>query len=195
MLRSLCDAESWHGTLVPGSNTGCRRSLFLTSCCLPLQTDQCGRLWVIDSGTVNVFSGAERLCPPKLVVFDLRGRDGAELVAKYTFPSAQREPTTLAITVAVDVRGTDPGSCRDAFAYVADVTEPAILVYDMRRNRWVLELQRRPRVEVGCLSSVLREPRIQVGCLPVIRKAAQQGWWTTRHSASGTSRKRVQYGI
>lgn len=98
-------------------------------------TDQCGRLWVLDSGTVNVFAGAERVCPPKLVVFDLRGRDGAELVARYTFPPTQREPTTLTITVAVDVRGSDPASCRDAFAYVADVTEPAILVYDMRRNR------------------------------------------------------------
>ncbi|XP_034247848.1 protein yellow-like [Thrips palmi] len=102
-------------------------SVFRTS------VDQCGRLWVLDSGTVNVFAGADRVCPPKLVVFDLRGRDGAEVVARYTFPKEQREPTTLTITVAVDVRG--PDSCRDAFAYVADVTEPAILVYDMRRNR------------------------------------------------------------
>lgn len=100
-----------------------------------LQTDQCGRLWVLDSGTVNVFADLERLCPPKLVVFDLRGHGGAELVTRYTFPSSQREPTTLAITVAVDVRGSDPASCRDAFAYVADVTEPAIMVYDMRRER------------------------------------------------------------
>ncbi|KAK3928492.1 Protein yellow [Frankliniella fusca] len=100
-------------------------------------TDQCGRLWVVDSGTVNVFAGAERVCPPKLVVFDLRGggREGHELVARYTFPASQREPTTLVINVAVDVRGSDPGSCRDAYAYVADVTEPAILVYDMRRNK------------------------------------------------------------
>lgn len=100
-------------------------------------TDQCGRLWVLDSGTVNVFAGAERVCPPKLVVFDLRsgGREGPEVVAKYTFPSAQREATTLTINVVVDVRGSDPVSCRDAFAYVADVTEPALLVYDLRRNR------------------------------------------------------------
>lgn len=36
-----------------------------------LAIDQCGRLWVIDSGIVNALTNLQQLCPPKIVAFDL----------------------------------------------------------------------------------------------------------------------------
>lgn len=93
--------------------------------------DECGRLWVLDAGIVDSLASARRVCPPKLLVFDLT-TDRLEL--KHVFSDSVLAHDSLLVAVAVDIRG---GRCNDAFAYVADVTEFGLIVFDARsRHSW-----------------------------------------------------------
>lgn len=96
-----------------------------------IQVDECGRLWVIDSGVTNVLHTADRMCPPKLMVFDLYTDT---LTMKYVFPKNVLESSSLLVTVAVDNRARH---CGDSFAYVADVTQFGLIVFDSKsRHSW-----------------------------------------------------------
>nr|XP_012153145.1 PREDICTED: protein yellow-like isoform X1 [Megachile rotundata] len=90
-------------------------------------TDQCDRLWVIDTGVLE----ETRICPPRLHVFSLKKNT---LLARYTFPPDQFKADSLFVTVAVDVRNADH-ECKDTFAYIADVSGFALIVYDYRNSR------------------------------------------------------------
>ncbi|KAK6628717.1 hypothetical protein RUM43_002533 [Polyplax serrata] len=95
------------------------------------KVDECGRLWVIDSGVTNVLHTADRMCPPKLMVFDLYTDT---LTMKYVFPKNVLESSSLLVTVAVDNRARH---CGDSFAYVADVTQFGLIVFDSKsRHSW-----------------------------------------------------------
>lgn len=73
-----------------------------------------------------------RVCPPKLHVFSLRK---STLITRYTFPRDHyKEEDSLHVTVAVDVRNAEH-NCEDTFAYIADVTGFALIVYDHRNSR------------------------------------------------------------
>lgn len=92
-------------------------------------TDECKRLWVLDTGRI----GAEQLCRPQLLVFDLRSD---RLIHRYKFPIAQvRTVMSLFVTPVVDVRDPGPvGRCENTMVYIADVTGFGILVYDLKRD-------------------------------------------------------------
>ncbi|XP_003708508.3 yellow-e3 [Megachile rotundata] len=92
-----------------------------------IQIDQCDRLWVIDTGVLE----ETRICPPRLHVFSLKKNT---LLARYTFPPDQFKADSLFVTVAVDVRNADH-ECKDTFAYIADVSGFALIVYDYRNSR------------------------------------------------------------
>ncbi|KAL0279776.1 UNVERIFIED_CONTAM: hypothetical protein PYX00_001261 [Menopon gallinae] len=93
--------------------------------------DECGRLWVIDSGVTEILEDANRDCPPKILVFDL---DTDQLIMKYIFPQDVLEYGSLLVTIAVDNRLKH---CRDTFAYVADVTTYGLIVFNSRtRSSW-----------------------------------------------------------
>lgn len=88
-------------------------------------------MWVIDSGVVDILETTKRICPPKVMVFDLRSR---RVVLKHIFPDSVLEHSSLLVTIAVDSRTR---TCRDTFAYVADVTEFGLLVFDSRtKSSW-----------------------------------------------------------
>ena len=93
------------------------------------QVDDCGRIWIIDSGVIDVLNTARRICPPKLMVFDLKTKT---LMLKYIFPDDVLEHDSLLVTIAVDNRSKH---CRDTFAYIADVTEYGLIVFDSRNHR------------------------------------------------------------
>ncbi|XP_014275906.1 protein yellow isoform X2 [Halyomorpha halys] len=94
--------------------------------------DQCGRLWVLDSGMVDIFEKEPRMiCPPQILVFNL---NNDKLIGRYVFPSDVADSRSLLVTIAVDTR--DP-KCLDTFAYVADVTGYRLLVVDaVRQKSW-----------------------------------------------------------
>lgn len=80
-----------------------------------LAIDECGRLFVIDSGIVNALTNLQQLCPPKIVVFDLATD---QQIMSYQFPPDQVLQGSLHTNLVVDIRN---GDCNRAFVYVMDV--------------------------------------------------------------------------
>jgi hypothetical protein len=49
-----------------------------------MQVDNCNRLWVLDTGTVNSFARAENICPVQVVAYDL---NTDRVIHRYRLPS------------------------------------------------------------------------------------------------------------
>lgn len=77
--------------------------------------DECGRLFIVDSGIVNALTNLQQLCPPKIVVFDLATD---QQVLSYALPSDQVLQGSLHTNIVVDVRN---GECNRAVVYIFDV--------------------------------------------------------------------------
>lgn len=92
-----------------------------------VQVDELGRLWVIDTGKL----GDEWICPPQLHVFDLRTD---KLITRYKFPRDQYKDDSLFVTVVVDIRKNEYNG-NNTYAYIADVTGFALIVYDHEHSR------------------------------------------------------------
>lgn len=115
---------AWH---VPGNCHG------LTSV-FRIAVDECGRLWVVDSGSVNIVSGVKHVCTPQILVFDL---ETDRLIWRYYIPKEQLPEGTLLTNIAVDVI-----TCERTFAYVSDVFRYGVIVYDLKQDKsWRVEHQ------------------------------------------------------
>ncbi|KAH8298694.1 hypothetical protein KR018_006897, partial [Drosophila ironensis] len=90
--------------------------------------DECHRLWLIDSGIVNATINLTQICPPKIVVYDLKTDN---LIVRYSFPETQIKEDSLHSNIVVDI-GVD---CEDAHAIVSDVWRYGLLVYSLSQNR------------------------------------------------------------
>ncbi|XP_034940205.1 protein yellow-like [Chelonus insularis] len=89
-----------------------------------VKIDECGRLWVLDSGKIG-----EQICPPKIVMFDLN----SDQSSTYEFPEDQYNPESTFVNLAVDVRQ----NCLDTFVYIADPTGCQLIIYDhTNKNSW-----------------------------------------------------------
>ncbi|KAI5698727.1 hypothetical protein M8J75_011199 [Diaphorina citri] len=96
-----------------------------------VQIDECGKLWVLDTGKLNTFTGSpKKLCNPQIVVYDLT--KGDKIVLRHRFPEAQVDDHSLPITIAVDTRN---GQCTSQYAYIADVNAFKLMVFDLERCR------------------------------------------------------------
>lgn len=91
--------------------------------------DECERLWVLDSGIVNATIQINQVCPPKILVFDLRTD---QPLFSYEFPSDQVKEDSLHSNLVVDVRN---GRCQDAHAYITDVWRFGITVFSLAKGR------------------------------------------------------------
>lgn len=91
--------------------------------------DPCGRLWVLDSGTTDIFTEKpNRICRPKILVFNLQND---KLIGRYRFPESVLDEDSLLITIVVDTRDN---KCRNTFAYIADVVGFKLIVFDAQRE-------------------------------------------------------------
>ncbi|KAL1494117.1 hypothetical protein ABEB36_009766 [Hypothenemus hampei] len=89
-----------------------------------MQVDECGRMWVLDSGKVSITTEeAKQHCPPKLLIFDL---ETDQLVTMYVFSKKFILEDGLYSNIVVDIRN---GYCSDAYAYMSDVWRFGIVVY------------------------------------------------------------------
>jgi hypothetical protein len=87
---------------------------------------------VVDTGVVNVFSSdKKRICQPQLLIFNLKNN---KLLLRYRIPESVLEAQSLLITVAADILDVN-GRCREAFAYIADVTGFGLVVVDVHREK------------------------------------------------------------
>ncbi|XP_059476393.1 major royal jelly protein 1-like [Neocloeon triangulifer] len=66
--------------------------------------DPCGRLWVLDSGSVNVMVQSEQICPPKLLTFD--AESGKEL-DRVVIPEKLLGSDFQMVALALDTKHSD----------------------------------------------------------------------------------------
>ncbi|XP_039289949.1 protein yellow [Nilaparvata lugens] len=100
-----------------------------------VRADRCNRLWVLDSGVLDSLSDFYVACPPKLLIFDMRTD---ELIRSITFPQEVLRRNSLLTNFVLDDQNDDGaggyGGCDNVFVYMADTTNPAVVVYDSRRD-------------------------------------------------------------
>lgn len=97
-----------------------------------VHVDECGRLWVLDSGVVNILTkDVKRICQPQLLVFNLKNN---KLLLRYRIPDSVLQKHSILVTVVADVLDAK-GRCREAFAYIADVTGFGLIVVDAHREK------------------------------------------------------------
>ncbi|CAK1553242.1 unnamed protein product [Leptosia nina] len=94
------------------------------------RADICGRLWMVDTGLLELPVNRQQLQTPAIVIYDLNTN---QQIRRYPFkdsdvPSANT-PTGLA-SITLDITQ----GCGDAYAYVPDLTTNGIIVYSFREN-------------------------------------------------------------
>lgn len=97
-----------------------------------IRADSCDRLWVIDSGFTSLLEGKIG-GKPRLLIFDLKTD---ELIKNYTIPDDQYIPgRALFCNIVVE-----ENNCSDSFAYLSDLSHPAMVVYSLENDRsWIVE--------------------------------------------------------
>ncbi|XP_032312206.1 protein yellow [Drosophila ananassae] len=97
--------------------------------------DACGQMWILDSGEIEFVQH----CAPQVVVIDLATD---QLIHRYRLPSASfKAGVSRFVNILADIRDPPPqGQCKDVFAYLADPTSKAIVVYDvLGQQSWRVE--------------------------------------------------------
>lgn len=90
-----------------------------------MQIDECNRLWIIDSGRIDIDPKPKQLCPPAIFIFDLETN---VLLKRYELREEDVKQDSLFANIVVDIRY---GECVSAVAYIGDVFRYGIVVYDM----------------------------------------------------------------
>lgn len=94
------------------------------------RADECGRLWMVDTGLLEIPDQPQQVQPPAIVVFDLRtDRQILRYELKESDLPANNTPTGLA-SITVDTSN----GCANAFAYIPDLTTFGIVVFSLREN-------------------------------------------------------------
>ncbi|XP_039762779.1 L-dopachrome tautomerase yellow-f-like isoform X1 [Pararge aegeria] len=93
--------------------------------------DVCGRLWMVDTGLLEVPGNRKQLRNPSIVIFDLKTD---KLILRYEFNDAdlvnERTPGGLT-SITVDVT---KDRCDDAYAYINDLATESMIVYSLKSN-------------------------------------------------------------
>ncbi|VVC35639.1 Hypothetical protein CINCED_3A006747 [Cinara cedri] len=129
----LAPYPNWKANVVSEDKLNCDDtivSVFRT------KIDILGRFWIVDVGTLDQFEiTARSVCPPKILIFDLK--NGDKLIKMYKFPPSQVKELSLFTNIEVDIR--DPKG-RNTFAYIADTTAYKLVVYDFKNDdSWVVD--------------------------------------------------------
>lgn len=93
------------------------------------RVDACGRLWMVDTGLLEVPNNFVQKRPPHIIVYDLK--TDKELL-RYEIPSdVLVNGTTSGLTsITVDVT---PSTCDDAFAYINDLARNGLIVFSLKQ--------------------------------------------------------------
>ncbi|EDW82174.1 uncharacterized protein Dwil_GK25268 [Drosophila willistoni] len=93
-----------------------------------IKVDECGRLWVLDTGTVGIGNTTRNPCPYSVNVFDLTTNTR---IRRYVLPVDNTNPNTFIANIAVDIGK----NCDDAFAYFADELGYGLISYSWELNK------------------------------------------------------------
>ncbi|XP_011638291.1 protein yellow [Pogonomyrmex barbatus] len=83
--------------------------------------DRCDRLWVVDAGVMTSIDDFMPVCPPKIVVFDLKTD---QVVRHVTFPREVLRPDSLLTNIVIDE--VSAKTCDDVFVYMTDTLGPGL---------------------------------------------------------------------
>lgn len=98
-----------------------------------IKVDQCGRLWVLDTGTVGIGNTTQNVCPYAINVFDLQTN---RRIRRYEFRPEDTNANTFIANTAVDIGQ----SCEDTFVYFSDELGYGLIVYSFEENKtWRFE--------------------------------------------------------
>lgn len=95
-----------------------------------INIDPCGRLWVLDSGQIDSQDQPKQICPPSIVVFDVRTD---KLLARYVIPAKFVLQDSLFANIIVDTRLSD---CSDLHLYITDTWRFGLLVFREKDERF-----------------------------------------------------------
>ncbi|XP_014260013.1 protein yellow [Cimex lectularius] len=93
-----------------------------------VRADECDRLWVIDSGLADLLEAPQLLTPPKLMVYDLKTD---KLLRVYPLKPTDAKAESFFANIVVDV---SKDKCDEANAYLADLGNFGLVVYDWKTN-------------------------------------------------------------
>lgn len=88
-----------------------------------MNADPCGRLWVLDSGQIDSQDNPKQICPPTIVVFNLRNDN---VIARYPIPKKYVLQDSLFANIIVDTREPD---CSDLHLYITDTWRFGLVVF------------------------------------------------------------------
>lgn len=98
-----------------------------------IKADQCGRLWVLDTGTIGIGNTTRNVCPYSLNVFDLHSNTR---IRRYELRPEDTNADTFIANIAIDI-GRD---CDDTFAYMSDELGYGLIAYSWMENKsWRFE--------------------------------------------------------
>lgn len=87
-----------------------------------IKADKCGRLWVLDAGTIGIGNTTQNVCPYSINVFDLATNTR---IRRYEFRADDTNANTFIANTAVDIGR----SCEDTFAYFSDELGYGLIAY------------------------------------------------------------------
>ncbi|XP_039962702.1 protein yellow-like [Bactrocera tryoni] len=93
-----------------------------------IKADECGRLWVLDTGTVGIGNTTTNPCPYAVNVFDLQTNTR---IRRYELRADDTNANTFIANIVVDIGK----SCDDAFAYFSDELGYGLVVYSWEQNK------------------------------------------------------------
>ncbi|XP_055626405.1 protein yellow [Toxorhynchites rutilus septentrionalis] len=93
-----------------------------------IKADKCGRLWLLDTGTVGIGNTTQQLCPYALNIFDLKTN---RRIRRYELRPEDTNPNTFIANIAIDMGR----SCDDTFAYMSDELGYGLIVYSFEKNK------------------------------------------------------------
>ncbi|XP_026765183.2 protein yellow [Galleria mellonella] len=112
---------SWKGNELGNCDTG-------LNTVYRIKADECGRLWVLDTGTFGYDTNVTNLCPYALNVYDLKTN---QRIRRYVLRPEDIVFTTFIANIAVDIGS----SCEDTFAYFSDELGYGLIVYSWEENK------------------------------------------------------------
>nr|XP_018907408.1 PREDICTED: protein yellow-like [Bemisia tabaci] len=123
----------WHSAAVTGDVNSPQHNCTGLVSVFRSRIDRCNRLWILDSGILDSLVSFDVVCPPKILIFDLRTD---RLVRSITLPQEVLRRHSLLSNMVIDHLGdeTTHDSCDHAFVYLSDTVAPGIVVYDARRD-------------------------------------------------------------
>lgn len=116
---------NWESHKLPSNGSTLESSQIISP--FRVRADQCGRLWVLDTGAAELLGNYKSYATTRVLVYDLHND---ALLRVYPLPESQLKDDSFFATLAVE-----DNDCENTFAYFADLGKAGLIVYSWKENR------------------------------------------------------------